>query len=79
MTFVINNRDTERLARQLARETGESLAVAIHRSLEERLARLKDRRRRMLSQVTRVLERVDALPILDTTHEDEILAYDSTE
>jgi antitoxin VapB len=74
----IKNAATERLARQVADETGESLTEAIQRSLEERWERLKTRRRgRVLTrQIEDILRRVDALPTLDPRSPDEILGYD---
>lgn len=74
----IKNDETERLARQVARETGESLTEAIQKALQERWERLKARRRSQVltSQVEELLRRVDALPNLDSRSEDEILGYD---
>jgi antitoxin VapB len=78
MPLSIKNEDTERLARQVANATGESLTEAIKKALEERWQRLKSRRRRdtSLNQVEDLLRRVDALPAIDTRPEDEILGYD---
>ncbi|HEY7099329.1 MAG TPA: type II toxin-antitoxin system VapB family antitoxin [Terriglobales bacterium] len=78
MPLSIKNELTERLARQVAEETGESLTEAIQRSLEERWQRLKARRRNrtVSSQVEDLLRRVDLLPDLDTRSADEILGYD---
>jgi antitoxin VapB len=74
----IKNEATERLARQVADETGESITEAIQNSLAERWERLKARRRnRSLSrQVEDILKRVDALPTTDPRTADEILGYD---
>jgi len=44
MMIEINDQTTERLARQVAHETGESLTAAIRVSLEERLQRLTAKR-----------------------------------
>ena len=78
MGISIKHERTERLARELAAETGESLTTAITRALEERLARLEGRRtpadRRALARV--VLRRLDALPVLDARSPDEIMGYD---
>ena len=76
----IKNDETERLARQVARETGESLTEAIRNSLQERWERLKARRRSQVltGQVEDLLRRVDALPNLDSRPEDEILGYDES-
>jgi antitoxin VapB len=74
----IKNEATERLARKVASETGESLTEAIQKSLEERWQRLKAKRRNRLlpAQLEDVLRRVDALPTLDSRPDDEILGYD---
>jgi len=74
----IKNETTERLARQVADETGESITEAIQKSLEERWERLKARRRSrvLVRQVEDILSRVDAMPTLDTRSPDEILGYD---
>lgn len=78
MALSIKNDETERLARQVASETGESLTEAIQKALQERWERLKARRRSnvLAGQVEDLLRRVDALPTLDSRPEDEILGYD---
>jgi antitoxin VapB len=78
MPLSIKSESTERLARQVARETGESITQAIERALEERLQRLKKRRQGALvaDKLDDILRRVDALPTLDTRPDDEILGYD---
>jgi len=78
MPLSIKNEATERLARQVAREAGESLTEAIQTALQERLERLKRQRRgHILSgQIEDLLRRVDALPVHDSRPETEILGYD---
>jgi antitoxin VapB len=78
MPLSIKNEATERLARQVAREAGESLTEAIRTALQERLERLKRQRRgHILSgQIEDLLRRVDALPVHDSRPESEILGYD---
>ena len=78
MPLSIKNDATERLARQVASETGESLTEAIQKALEERWDRLRAKRRgRLLAvQLEDLLRRVDALPTLDSRAEDDILGYD---
>lgn len=77
MALSIKNKATERLARQVADETGESITEAIQKSLEERWGRLEARRRsRVLSrQIDDILQRVDAMPTLEDRPADEILEY----
>jgi antitoxin VapB len=78
VALSIKNDETERLARQVAGETGESLTEAIQKALQERWERLKAKRRNqaLAGQVEDLLRRVDALPTLDPRPEDEILGYD---
>ena len=78
MAISIKSMETERLAREVAAKTGESLTGAIQKALEERLERLKRQRRSQVltSQLEDILRRVDQLPILDSRTPDEILDYD---
>jgi antitoxin VapB len=78
MALSIKNGEAERLARQVAKETGESLTKAIESALRERLLRLKQRRhgRIMNDKLEDILQRVDNLPARDTRPDDEILGYD---
>jgi antitoxin VapB len=70
---------TERLAREVAKETGETITVAILKSLEERLLRLSGRRIAgdLAHQIMRIGSRCSALPDVDVRGPDEILGYDS--
>ncbi|MGC2284565.1 MAG: type II toxin-antitoxin system VapB family antitoxin [Candidatus Acidiferrum sp.] len=79
MALSIKNPQTEELAREISRETGESLTDAITVALRDRLQRLRGRRhaRNLVQEVDDILRRVDALPTLDDRSEDDILGYDS--
>jgi antitoxin VapB len=78
MALSIKSVDVERMAREIAAKTGESLTGAIQKALEERLARLKQQRRGHLvaDQIEEILRRVDQLPVRDSRRPDEILGYD---
>ena len=78
MALSIKSIEVERLAREIAAKTGDSLTGAIQKSLQERLERLRQERRSQLlaSQLKEILRRVDQLPILDSSSADEILGYD---
>jgi antitoxin VapB len=78
MMIESNDQTTERLARQVAHETGEFLTDAIRVSLEERLQRLTAKRNASMlaSQVEEILTRVEAMSTLDSRSADEILGYD---
>jgi len=77
MAMSLKNPRAEALAREVARETGESLTQAIVRALEERLERLRGRRAApdVAREIIRVAERCQALPDLDRRSADEILGY----
>ena len=77
MALNIKNSEAEQLARELARQTGESVTEAIRRAVEDRLHRVKARRiaRSFVEDVQDILQRVDALPTLDRRTEEEILDY----
>ena len=78
MALSIKSQETERLARLVAKQTGETLTAAIEQALRERLERLR-RRRRASVRLERLLEianRVASLPRLDNRTPDEILGYD---
>ena len=78
MALSIKHPEADRLARELAKSTGEGLTEAVINALRERLAREKGRKRgRRLSEELRAIgERVAALPVLDTRTPEEILDYD---
>jgi len=77
MALSIKSIEAERLAREIADKTGESLTGAIQKALEERLERLqKQRRSKILAgQLEEILRRVDQLPVLDPRSTSEI-GYD---
>jgi antitoxin VapB len=80
MAMSIKSLDVERLAREVAAKTGESLTGAIHKALEERLERLKQKRKSplILTQLEDIIRRVDQLPVLDGRSPDEIVGYDES-
>jgi antitoxin VapB len=79
MALSLKDEETDRLAREVASLTGESLTEAVRRALAERLAR--ERRKR--GEVAGLASRLDALalegaalPDLDRRGADEIIGYD---
>lgn len=78
MALNIKDPETDRLARELAAATGESITVAARRAIEERLERI---RARAEADATRVdlgdlIERARSRPDLDLRAAEEILGYD---
>jgi antitoxin VapB len=78
MALHIRNAEADRLARQLAQRTGESLTDAIVQSLRERLDRHPERARPtdLAAELLAIGRQCASLPQLDTRSADEILGYD---
>lgn len=78
MALSIKHPEADRLARELAKSTGEGLTEAVIKALRERLAREKSRKRgrRLAEELRAIGERVAALPRLDPRTPEEILGYD---
>jgi antitoxin VapB len=79
MGLSIKNDETERLVRELARQKGIGVTKAIHLAASHALVREKcspaaDWERR-LNDIEQIQARSQALPVLDTRSDDEILGY----
>jgi antitoxin VapB len=79
MALSLKDAETDRLAREVAKLTGESLTEAVRTALAERL----ERERRKRGETKGLAERLDelatecaALPDYDTRSADEIIGYD---
>lgn len=77
MALSIKHPEADRLARELAERTGESLTEAVIKALRERLARETRRVRAdpLREELRRIGERCASLPVLDDRTPDEILGY----
>lgn len=78
MALSIKNPEAERLARELARLTNESLTEAVLLALRQRLQREQGRKHGpdLFEDVRRIQERVAHLPVQDARPADEIIGYD---
>lgn len=78
MTLSIKNPEADRLARQLAEATGESLTDAVIRALRDRLESIMGRRLAggLRDEIARMQERIAELPRLDQGSDEEIVGYD---
>jgi antitoxin VapB len=74
----IRNPETERLASELARETGETKTEAVTKALRDRLAKLRRERagRSLAEELDAIARHCAALPVLDPRTPEEILDYD---
>jgi antitoxin VapB len=79
MALSIKHPEADRLARELAACTGETLTQAVLEALRERLRRERGRSREqsLAEELRAIRKRCAALPVLDDRSPDEILGYDS--
>lgn len=81
MALSLKDPETDRLARQVAALTGESLTEAVRIALAERLERERTRRGavpRLAESLAELAREAAALPDIDTRAADEIIGYDDT-
>ncbi len=78
MAISIKNDEADRLARQLAQLTGETLTEAIVVSLTERLARKRAQadQRPLHERLSSIAQHFRSLPVNDARSADAILGYD---
>jgi antitoxin VapB len=78
MALNVKNDRADRLARELAEVTGESMTTAITVALEERLVRERARRLRPdpADRLASIARSAHALPRFDERSADDILGYD---
>lgn len=78
MALSIKDPEADRLARELAARTGETLTEAVLVALRERLVRETGRTRviPLREELATIRGRCAALPVLDSRSANEILGYD---
>jgi antitoxin VapB len=78
MALSIKDPEADRLARELAARTGETLTEAVVVALRERLAREAGRVRSvpLREELAAIRRRCAALPVVDDRSADAILGYD---
>ncbi len=78
MALSIKDPEADRLARELAARTGETLTEAVVVALRERLARETGRTRAIPlgEELAAIRRRCAALPVLDARAGDAIVGYD---
>jgi antitoxin VapB len=78
MALNIRHPETEKLAEEVTKLTGETKTEAVRRALLDRLKRLRrDRtKRRLADELDQIAARCARLPVRDRRTGDEILGYD---
>lgn len=80
MALSIKNQKAEKLARELAAESGEGITQAITHALEERLERIRGRSTAtdLAEEIMKISKRCSEIPDQDQRFPDEILGYGPT-
>lgn len=78
MALSIKHDEADRLARELAHLTGETLTTAVLNALRERIDRQRARGRaeRLREELLTIGRRYSALPLRDARSAEDILGYD---
>jgi len=76
MALSIKTEEADRLARELAAETHETITEAVTVALRERLERVRKRRMDVGSRLDRLIADFNSLPFADDRTPDEIIGYD---
>ena len=78
MALSIKNPEADRLVRQIAGLTGETLTAAVVTALRQRLERVQAQNsgRSLADELDEIAIRCAALPVLDPRSPQEILGYD---
>lgn len=79
MPLSIKSPEADRLARELADMTGETITDAVIAAMRERIAherRRQENRDLLLADIRAIAEHCASLPVLDPRSADEILGYD---
>lgn len=78
MPLSIKDPETDRLARELSKATGETLTTAVATALRERLERVQGQAggRGLADELKAIALRCASLPLLDDRSDEEILGYD---
>jgi antitoxin VapB len=79
MALSIKAPEADRLARDLAALTGESMTVAVIISMRERLQREERKRQskqQLIDDLMAIAHHCASLPVLDDRTEDEIMGWD---
>ena len=79
MALSIKNPETDRLAHELARATGESVTTAVTNAIKLRLEMVNPRSdgARLVEDVRQIQQLVASLPDRDQRSPDEIIGYDN--
>ena len=76
MALSIKTAEADRLARELAAATGETLTDAVTKALRQRLDRVRTKQDDYAARIRRLQDEIAALPVVESRSPDEIIGYD---
>ena len=78
MALSIKDPEVDRLARRLARLTGDSITESVRAALRGRLEHEQRRRGKRIdrAKVAQIVAHIAALPVVDDRSPDELIGYD---
>ncbi len=76
MALSIKSEQADRMARELAAATGESITEAVTIAIEDRLRLQRQGRRRIADDIMAIAREASDLTVLDDRSADEIIGYD---
>lgn len=78
MAILIKDPETDRIVRELAARTGETLTEAVRKAAEERTRSLQDRPGRVdRAKLASLMAEVRSYAVKDSRSADEIIGYDA--
>jgi antitoxin VapB len=78
MTVLIKDEEADRMIRQLAERTGETITDAVKKAVSDRLAKTPLSEQEIaerMRKIEAIVARADAMPTLDHRSADEIIGY----
>lgn len=78
MTVLIKDEEADRLIRQLAERTGETITEAVKKAVSDRLAKTplsEDEIAQRMARLQAIVAKFDAMPTIDHRNADEIVGY----
>ena len=78
MGIIINHPEANLLVQELINYTGETLTQAVLNALQERIKKVKEKRKSFLKdELLQIGKECAALPVLDNRSHEEILGYNN--
>lgn len=80
MAILIKDPETDRIVRELAARTGETITEAVRKAAEERTRSLPEAQQERVNrvQLAALLDEIRTYPVIDNRTPDDIIGYNSS-